>query len=168
MDLRFDLNSDDPVTAGIRASARQLLGVAAFSGVVNLLTLSGSLYMLQVYDRVIPSRSMATLADLSSSSCLRTCCRAILMHCVPHVGAYPALTTPDCKSPSTGRSIPAKGARPVLTQQPLRDLDQVRTFLFRHRSDGVSRHAVDTDLSRRPLFHPVIGTATLGAAGSLR
>src|SRR5712675_764466 len=64
MTFGFDLSSDDPVTVGLRASARQLLGVAAFSGVVNLLTLSGSLYMLQVYDRVIPSRNVATLVGL--------------------------------------------------------------------------------------------------------
>src|SRR5215475_2432400 len=57
--------SNDPVTRGLRASARKLAGVAVFSGVINLLTLSGSLYMLQVYDRVIPSHNMATLAGLS-------------------------------------------------------------------------------------------------------
>ena len=42
------------------------MGVAVFSGVVNLLTLSGSIYMLQVYDRVIPGRSVATLFGLSA------------------------------------------------------------------------------------------------------
>ena len=60
-----NLDSNDPVTLGLRASARQLAGVAVFSGVVNLLTLSGSIYMLQVYDRVIPSRNVATLLGLS-------------------------------------------------------------------------------------------------------
>src|SRR5436309_14015009 len=55
----------DPVTLGLRASARRLVGVAVFSGVINLLMLSGSLYMLQVYDRVIPSRNIATLVGLS-------------------------------------------------------------------------------------------------------
>src|SRR5580704_6815111 len=61
-----NLDSNDPVTRGLRASARRLAGVAVFSGVVNLLTLSGSLYMLQVYDRVIPSRNIATLLGLSA------------------------------------------------------------------------------------------------------
>ena len=32
---------------------------------INILMLSGSLYMLQVYDRVIPSRNVATLLGLS-------------------------------------------------------------------------------------------------------
>src|SRR5712671_8037373 len=66
-DVAGTLNCDqaDPVTLGLRASARRLIGVAVFSGIINLLTLSGSLYMLQVYDRVIPSRSVATLLGLS-------------------------------------------------------------------------------------------------------
>src|SRR5215470_13935070 len=59
------IESDDVVMLELRASARRLAGVAVFSGVVNLLTLSGSLYMLQVYDRVIPSRNVATLVGLS-------------------------------------------------------------------------------------------------------
>ena len=62
----LSLDGDDPVAIELRASARRLAGVALFSGVVNLLTLSGSLYMLQVYDRVIPSRNIATLLGLSA------------------------------------------------------------------------------------------------------
>lgn len=57
--------ADDPVGASLRASARRMVGIAGFSGVVNVLMLSGSLYMLQVYDRVIPSRNLATLLGLS-------------------------------------------------------------------------------------------------------
>lgn len=41
------------------------LAVALFSAFVNLLMLTGSLYMLQVYDRVLPSRSVPTLVALS-------------------------------------------------------------------------------------------------------
>jgi ABC-type protease/lipase transport system fused ATPase/permease subunit len=55
----------DPVANAMRASARRLIGVAVFSGVINILMLSGPLYMLQVYDRVIPSRNLATLFGLS-------------------------------------------------------------------------------------------------------
>ncbi len=41
------------------------LAVALFSALVNVLMLTGSLYMLQVYDRVLPSRSVPTLVALS-------------------------------------------------------------------------------------------------------
>jgi ATP-binding cassette, subfamily C, bacterial PrsD len=39
---------------------------AVFSGVINVLALAGSFYMLQVYDRVLPWQSFATLIGLSS------------------------------------------------------------------------------------------------------
>lgn len=42
-----------------------LIGVAIFSGLINILYLTGSFYMLQVYDRVIPGRSLNTLLALS-------------------------------------------------------------------------------------------------------
>ena len=58
--------TDDLVTQQLRASAHRLGAVAIFSGVINLLMLSGSLYMLQVYDRVLPSRNLATLFGLLS------------------------------------------------------------------------------------------------------
>src|SRR4029453_4171167 len=63
--LLSTLAADDPVANAMRASARRMIGVAVFSGVINILMLSGSLYMLQVYDRVIPSRNIATLLGLS-------------------------------------------------------------------------------------------------------
>ena len=44
---------------------RALWGVAAFSGVINLLYLAPSIYMLQMYDRVLSSRSETTLVVLT-------------------------------------------------------------------------------------------------------
>ncbi|KJZ30130.1 hypothetical protein TW83_16280, partial [Paracoccus sp. S4493] len=40
------------------------LSVGVFSAVVNLLMLTGPLFMLQVYDRVLASRSVETLTAL--------------------------------------------------------------------------------------------------------
>jgi ATP-binding cassette, subfamily C, bacterial len=55
--------------AELRAARRESGGLIfaafLFSIVVNMLQLTGSLYMLQVYDRVLGSRSEATLAALS-------------------------------------------------------------------------------------------------------
>src|SRR3954452_12028339 len=47
-----------------------LIGVGVFSAVINVLYLTGSFYMLQVYDRVIPSRSVPTLVALSALACV--------------------------------------------------------------------------------------------------
>ena len=58
-----------------------MIGVAVFSGVINILMLSGSLYMLQVYDRVIPSRNLATLFGLSLMVLIAYVCRDISMRC---------------------------------------------------------------------------------------
>ncbi|TIY08322.1 MAG: type I secretion system permease/ATPase, partial [Mesorhizobium sp.] len=47
--------------AAVLASFRRALaGIALMSGVVNVLALTGSFFMLQVYDRVIPGRSVPT------------------------------------------------------------------------------------------------------------
>src|SRR5262249_54425328 len=43
-----------------------LLATAAASGLVNLLMLVGPVFMLQTYDRVLPSRSIPTLIGLLS------------------------------------------------------------------------------------------------------
>src|SRR5215212_11963660 len=40
------------------------IGVALMSGMINLLYLTGSFFMLEVYDRVLPSRSVPTLVGL--------------------------------------------------------------------------------------------------------
>jgi len=51
--------------AALKRSRRAFIGIGIFSAVINLLMLTGPLYMLQVYDRVLLSRSMSTLVALS-------------------------------------------------------------------------------------------------------
>jgi ATP-binding cassette, subfamily C, bacterial PrsD len=167
--LRSALCSDDPVALGLRESARRMSGIAVFSGVINVLMLSGSLYMLQVYDRVIPSRNIATLLGLSLMVLIaylvqgyfdalraRMLCRvATLFDAGLQRSIHTALAT-----------LPLRGVKPVLMQQPLRDLDQVRSFM-----SGMGPTAF-LDMPWIPifllalfLFHPAIGlTALTGTA----
>jgi ATP-binding cassette subfamily C protein len=49
----------------LRACRSAFLGVGIMSCMINLLYLTGSLFMLEVYDRVLPSRSVPTLVGLA-------------------------------------------------------------------------------------------------------
>ncbi len=51
--------------AALRAHRSALIGIATASGLVSLLSLTAPLFMLQVYDRVLPSRSVPTLVGLA-------------------------------------------------------------------------------------------------------
>ncbi|GJL93002.1 MAG: ABC transporter ATP-binding protein [Hyphococcus sp.] len=60
------MQKDEPFLASALQAARRLLVYAAgLSFFVNLLMLTGPLYMLQIYDRVISSRSYETLAVIT-------------------------------------------------------------------------------------------------------
>ena len=165
------LEGDDPVAVQLRASARRLAGVAVFSGVVNLLTLSGSIYMLQVYDRVIPSRNIATLLGLSAiiliAYLLQGYFDALRGRMLARIGAlFDAELQPQIYFALV--SLPLRGTKPILAQQPLRDLDQVRAFL-----SGAGPTAF-LDMPWIPLFliplflfHPAIGVVATCGAGAI-
>ncbi len=53
------------LSAAMGALRRAVFGLGAFSLVINLLMLAGPLYMLQIYDRVLTSRSEPTLIVIS-------------------------------------------------------------------------------------------------------
>src|SRR6202171_4062400 len=167
--LLSTLASDDPVALGLRECARRMVGIAVFSGVINVLMLSGSLYMLQVYDRFIPSRNIATLLGLSlmvlfaylmqgyfDALRARMLCRvATLFDAGLQQSIHTALAT-----------LPLRGVKPLLMQQPLRDLDQVRGFMSSMGPTAfLDMPWIPIFLVALFLFHPAIGmTALLGTA----
>jgi ATP-binding cassette subfamily C protein/ATP-binding cassette subfamily C protein EexD len=61
-----DLPAETVLSKAVAACRRQLVAVAVFSGVVNLLQLTVSLYMMQVFDRVLSTRSLDTLYYLTA------------------------------------------------------------------------------------------------------
>lgn len=54
----------NPIGEALAAARQHFIWAALFSGLVNLLYLVPSIFMLQVYDRVVPTRGAATLAML--------------------------------------------------------------------------------------------------------
>jgi PrtD family type I secretion system ABC transporter len=161
-------NDKDTFRQFFRSCRKALIGVAGLSAMANLLALTGSLYMLQVYDRVLPSRSMPTLIGLT-----------ILM-----IGLYAAFGVVDMLR---GRVVQGLGVRldrrmrePVFAlmlgaqprpgeggnaAQPIRDLDQIRSFLV---SPGpvalIDMPWLPVYLALIFLLHPLLGLmATAGA-----
>src|ERR1700756_1499595 len=161
----------DPVALGLRASARRLVGVAVFSGVINLLCFSGSIYMLRLSVRGGRSRNIATLLGLSLIVLLAYAMQgyldALRTRMLTRVGTMfdAGLQEPIHVALAT---LPLRGARPLLAQQPLRDLDQVRAFL-----SGIGPTAF-LDMPWIPiflialfLFHPAIGATALAGAAAI-
>jgi ATP-binding cassette, subfamily C, bacterial PrsD len=169
--LLSTLKSDDPVALGLRESARRMVGIAVFSGVINVLMLSGSLYMLQVYDRVIPSRNIATLLGLSlmvlfaylvqgyfDALRARMLCRVATLFDAGLQGSiHVALAT-----------LPLRGVKPMLMQQPLRDLDQVRGFMSSMGPTAfLDMPWIPIFIIALFLFHPAIGMTALAGTGAI-
>jgi PrtD family type I secretion system ABC transporter len=159
-----------PDLAGaLRDCRRAFASVALFSGVVNLLMLAGPLYMLQVYDRVLNSRSVPTLIALSlllvSAYAFQGALDLIRSRVVVRSAA---LLDQRLALAVHGAVIRLAVALPQRAEgpQPVRDLDQIRAFLT-----GAGPIAI-VDLPWVPAFllicfliHPWLGVAaTAGGA----
>ncbi|WP_245422386.1 type I secretion system permease/ATPase [Alsobacter soli] len=153
--------------ACIKACRRAFCAVGLFTALINVLSLTGSLFMLAVYDYAIPSQSGPTLAGLlvfaATMYAFHGALEAIRTRVVSRIGASVAQTL-------SGRvfrlavASPLKNARRDAVQ-PVRELESIRAFLT-----GAAPAAL-LDLPWAPLylvvcflFHPLIGFAALGGA----
>jgi ATP-binding cassette, subfamily C, type I secretion system permease/ATPase len=154
-------SQSDPVIAGLKSCRWAFIGVGVFSAWVNLLSLTGSLYMLQVYDRVMASRSVSTLVFLSlialAAYLLLGVLDALRRRMLARVGAKFSEPLME-RVYNAGATMALKGMRPAVATQAIRDLDQVQKFL------SGSGPTAFFDLPFMPIFfvvayimHPVFG-----------
>jgi ATP-binding cassette subfamily C protein len=109
-----------------------LLGVATTSGFVNVLALTGSFFMLQVYDRVIPARSLPTLTGLIMITATLFAFQGILELIRALLLARIGQSVDERFSQVVFRSLVAAPSRRQgqdNSLQSLRDIDTVRGFL---------------------------------------
>src|SRR6185312_2912718 len=59
-----DVQLRSELGAAVRSCFGAFVGVGVMSLVINVLYLTGSFFMLEIYDRVLPSRSVPTLVGL--------------------------------------------------------------------------------------------------------
>ena len=151
----------------LRAIRPAFIAVIVFSFFINLLGLNGSIYMMQVYDRVLSSRSIETLILLtlitaflyvvwSALEALRTRVlerAGFAFDAKVHVPVFDAIQRTAVRDRSSGQT------------QTLRDLDTVRDFFA-----GPALSAL-CDLPWMPIYaicatllHPYYGFLALGSA----
>lgn len=152
----------------LAACGGALATVGLFSAVINLLMLSGSFYMLQVYDRVLTSRSVPTLIGLSAlllaAYLLQGFLDAVRVRMLARIGArFDAEVSPEAFA-AVGRHTLA-GKRSDQALAPIRDLDQIRAFLSSLGPTALF------DMPWMPLFlagcfllHPWLGVLALAGA----
>lgn len=152
----------------IRNNRSTLVAVALFSGVVNVLALTGAFYMLQIYDRVLPSGSLPTLAGLTVLLCGLYLTNGVLdmmrVRLMSRVGVRIDNEMRDHVF-SAVQLLPFQAKPAADGLLPVRDLDQIRGFL-----SGMGPTAV-FDLPWIPLYlgiifilHPLLGVfATVSA-----
>ncbi len=68
----------EPMRTALALCRRHFIGSAVFSALVNVLYIAPTLYMLQVYDRVVPTRGQLTLAFLTLAVLLAIATLALL------------------------------------------------------------------------------------------
>lgn len=165
--LKNKISASDPAQALWRCKMA-FIGVFIASALVNILYLTGSFFMLEVYDRVLPSRSIPSLIAL--------CILALLLYAFQ--GAFEMVrgrmlvriagSLDEAMSARIYRTI-VQAPLKLRTQgdglQALRDFDQVRSFL------SGTGPAAFFDLPWLPfyigicfMFHPWIGyVAVIGS-----
>jgi len=157
---------------------RVLLAIGGFSLVLNLLLLTMPLYMLQIYDRILPSRSMDTLLFLSLIAGAALLVLGILeaVRAVMASRAAAALETnlgpaalrvsiEGRQEGTAGGSANGPMGRGGQEAQTMRDLTTVRSFISSRAMFSLM------DLPFAPIFvailyfiHPTIFWVTVGGA----
>lgn len=160
------MGKSSPITKVLASCRNALLGVGLMSGAINLLMLTGAIFMMQVYDRVLASQSVPTLIVLSIIAVVAygfqgwlDVVRARLLMLVGE--RVEAAVAP--KVHAVVLELPLKSQRPPgETLQPFRDLEAIRSFL-----SGPGPVAL-FDLPWMPIYlvfitllHPMLGLLTV-------
>jgi ATP-binding cassette subfamily C protein len=116
----------------LRACRNAFIGVGIMSCMINLLYLTGSIFMLEIYDRVLPSRSVPTLVGLIILAGGLYIAQGILDLIRGRILVRIGTSLDEALS---GRVFETVVRLPLIAGgrseglQPLRDLDNIRSFL---------------------------------------
>lgn len=156
------------LSAALASCRPALVSLIVTSGLLNVLYLTASFFMLLISDRILPSRSVPSLVGLILLALMLYAFQSALEALRGRILSRIGNVLDECLNPRIFDALvrgPLDGTAPTNSQMPLRDLDQVRSFL------GGSAPTALCDLPWMPLyfgicflFHPLIGVATISGA----
>ncbi len=125
------------LAAALNSCRRAFLATALFSGMSNILMLTGALFMLEIYDRVLPSRSVPTLVAL-----------LIRHRPLRRAGGHRRDPQPN---PCARRAKPGREPEPAGLRRHRQGAAQNRRQRRRHAADPRSRRRARVSIRRRPI-----------------
>ncbi|WP_313454342.1 type I secretion system permease/ATPase [Brevundimonas sp.] len=115
----------EPLATAVRECRSHLVAAAVFSALVNVLYLTPTLYMMQVYDRVVPTGGLTTLVLISAAALLALASLAGLDWLRGRILARAGLSLDRALTrPILSRVVESDGGTP--SAQSLREFDSVR------------------------------------------
>jgi ATP-binding cassette subfamily C protein len=127
-----DSSATSELLSALGACRGAFVGIGLFSILINVLMLTGSLYMLEVYDRVLPSRSVPTLIGLSILTAALFLFQAVLEatrgRLLVRIGNQLDFELGTRIYDLVVR-LPLRARPGSDSVQPVRDLDTIRSFL---------------------------------------
>ena len=142
-----------PVTSALKSLRFAAIAIFTISFFLNLLLLTGPLYMLQIYDRVLASGSIQTLVVLSVFALMLYCSYWVLDVLRSRVMLRVANTFDDELNESVFAcdvKAPLKLGKSGLLSEPVRELERIRLFV------GGRGLIAFFDLMWAPLFFTVM------------
>ena len=124
-------HGDREIRTALSESRRLFFSCGLFSVGVNLLMLTGPLFMLQVYDRVLASKSEATLVTLAAIAAFLFLMMGVLDHARGRVLAFAGARLQERLDDRVIRAILARAVSPAERSRPatgLRDLEAIQRF----------------------------------------
>ena len=124
-------HGDREIRMALSESRRLFLSCGLFSVGVNLLMLTGPLFMLQVYDRVLTSKSEATLVTLVAIAAFLFLMMGVLDHARGRVLAFAGARLQERLDARVIRAILSRAVSPAERSRPatgLRDLEAIQRF----------------------------------------
>lgn len=161
-------STDSALRKAMASCRHAFVATAIFSAIVNVLMITGSMFMMEVYDRVLPSRSLPTLVGLCIIAMILFTALGSLdvirLRLLVRIGGV----VDDALASRVFDALlraPLRTGKRDTSLQPLRDLDSVRSFF-----SGLGPSAF-FDLPWIPFylailfgFHPYLGYTALAGA----